>query len=203
MPRLWRFLAAAITSLSLSAGPLAAHYHQADADAVEIAAYRLTQPNLQKVINVNRAVVQALVKDPKVQEGLKIDAELETLSNKQQPTDADDKRTAELEARRAQLEEAMDNPLGGNAQTLTEMEARIKQYQPMADALQREGMAAREYAKFWVTFLQAAFAHGFQKSGMLKQLPPDVNPENVKFIAEHEAEITAMQRELEQLGRKR
>jgi hypothetical protein len=63
-------------------------------------------------------------------------------------------------------------------------------------------MAPREYAKFWLAFIQAAFAHGFKKSGMLKELPPDVNPENVRFIDEHAAEIEAMQKEFQALGRK-
>jgi hypothetical protein len=172
-----------------------------DPDAREIAAYRLTAPNLTKVINVNRAVLKALMQDPKVQQGRKIDAEIDTITKKIDLTEADDKRLAELEARKEALEDALDNPLGGDTRTLGEMEARIKRYAPMQQALQAEGMAPREYAKFWMTFLQAAFAHGFQKSGMLKQLPADINPENVKFIADHEAEIQAMQKEFDLFGK--
>lgn len=182
---------------------LAAQRATLDADAKELAYYRLTLANLQKVIAINRALVQTIMQDPKVQEGLKIDAELEALSKKEELTAAEEKRVAALEARKAELEEATDNPLGGDARTLSEMETRIRNYPPMAQALQREGMTPREYAKFWLTFLQAAFAHGFQKSGMLKELPPDVHPENVKFIVQHQAEITAMQKEFEALGRKR
>jgi hypothetical protein len=174
-----------------------------DADAKELSYYRLTLPNLQKVIAVNRALVQTIMQDPKVREGLKIDAELEALSKKDELSEADEKRMAELEARKEQLEDAMDNPLGGDARTLGEMEARIRNYPPMAQALQREGMTPREYAKFWLAFLQAGFAHGFQKSGMLKELPADVNPENVKFIDQHQAEIAAMQKEFEALGRRK
>jgi hypothetical protein len=172
-----------------------------DPDAQEIAAYRLTEPNLKKVINVNRAVLKALMQDPKVQEGRKIDAEIDKITKKIDLTEADDKRLAELEARKEVLEDALDNPLGGDTRSLGEMEARIKKYAPMQQALETEGMGAREYAKFWMTFLQAAFAHGFQKSGMLKQLPPDINPENVKFIADHEAEIQAMQKEFDLFGK--
>jgi len=172
-------------------------------DAGELAAYRLTPANLRKVIRVNRAVLQALMKEPKVKETLAIEAELETLRSKTERTQADEGRIAELETRRQELESEMDNPLGGDAETLTELEARVRSYPPMAEVLQRQGMSPREYAKFWLTFLQAAFAHGFQKSGMLKALPAGVNPENVRFIAEHEAEIAAMQKEFERLGRRR
>jgi hypothetical protein len=38
---------------------------------------------------------------------------------------------------------------------------------------------------------------------MLKKLPADVNPENVQFIADHEAEIEAMQKEFEALGKRK
>ena len=195
-------LHALLLCASIATAPVAAQ-RPTDADAKEISYYTLTLPNLKKVININRALLQAVMQDPKVQEGLKIDAELEALSKKDELTQTDEKRMAELEARKEVLENAFDNPLGGDAQTLSEIEARIKSYPPMAQALQREGMAPREYAKFWLTFLQAAFAHGFQKSGMLQELPPEVKPENVKFIAEHEAEIEAMQKEFEALGRRR
>lgn len=180
-----------------------AHQTLPDADARELAFYRLTLPNLNKVINVNRTVLQALVDDPNVQEGLAIDAELEALTRKQQRTEADEERIADLQERKERLDEALDNPLGGDARNLDEIETRIKRYPPMAQALARESMAPREYAKFWLTFLRAAFAHGFQKAGMLKELPADVHPDNVRFIADHQAEIEAMQREFERLARRK
>ena len=174
-----------------------------DADSTELAAYRLTLPNLTKVINVNREVLKALGQDPNVREAIKIDDELAALSNKAEPSESDQKRIAALEARKEALESSMDNPLGGDARNLSEMEARIRRYPPMAQALRREDMTPREYATFWLTFLQAAFAHGFQKSGLLKQLPPGVQPDNVKFIADHEAVIQAMQKEFEAFGLRR
>jgi hypothetical protein len=198
----WRRSAIFVIACTTFGSAAAVADQNPDADSREIAAYRLTLPNLKKVMNVNRSVFKAMMQDPKVQETLKIDAEIDAISKKADLTEADDKRLAELEARKEVLEEALDHPLGGETRSLDEMEARIKRYAPMQQALQAEGMAPREYAKFWMAFLQAAFAHGFQKSGMLKQLPADVNPENVKFIAEHEAEITAMQKEFEQFGKK-
>jgi septal ring factor EnvC (AmiA/AmiB activator) len=174
-----------------------------DADSKEISTYRLTTAALTKVVNVNRALIQQMLQDPKVKQAEKIGAEIDALEKKDQLSDAEEKRLQELRARQEQLEESADNPLGGDAKTLSELEERIKKYPPLVQALQKEGMTPREYAKFWLVFIQAAFVHGFKKSGMLKELPADVNPDNVKFMEDHAAEIEAMQKEFEALGRKK
>jgi hypothetical protein len=136
-----------------------------------------------------------------MQEVKKIEAEISALERKEQLTDADQKRLEELRSRQDQLETSAENPFAGDTRTLSEMEARIKTYPPLLKALQQEGLAPREYAKFWLVFIQAAFAQGFKKSGMLKELPPGVHPDNVKFIEDHAAEIEAMQKEFEALSR--
>lgn len=201
MARSFRLAALAVScTFCLPVGQAYAAQKTADPDMKAIASYRLTMEALKKVAAVNRALVQQMMQDPKVVEARKIEAELEALSKKEEPTEADQKRMEELEAKQSALEESMDNPLGGESRTLADMEARIRKYPPMMQALNREGMTPREYATFWLAFIQAAFAHGFQKGGMLKELPPEVNAENVKFVAEHEAEIQAMQKELEALG---
>jgi hypothetical protein len=182
-----------------------AHARQgpADADLKEISAYRLTSAALTKVINVNRALIAELRQNPNAQEALKVQAEIALLEKKDELTDAESTRLDELRARQDELEDSIDNPLAGETQSLSDMEARIKKYPPLMQALQAEAMPARDYAKFWMAFIQAAFVQGFKKSGMLKELPPGVNPENVKFLEEHAAEIEAMQKEFEALGRSR
>ena len=175
----------------------------AESDAKEIAAYRLTTAALTKVASVNRAIVLQMQQDPKVQEALKVEAEIDTLEKKDDLSEAEQKRLDALRDRQEQLEDSIDNPLGGDVSTLAEMETRIRQYPPLVQALQKENMTPREYARFWMAFIQAAFAHGFKKSGMLKELPPGVNPENVTFMEEHATEIEAMQKELEALGRRK
>ncbi|CAN5875580.1 hypothetical protein BH24ACI4_BH24ACI4_12430 [soil metagenome] len=175
---------------------------QSNSDMKEVEAYRLTTGALTKVVNVNRALMKEIMNDPKLQQSMAIRQELEALQEKDELTGADEKRIEGLEKRLEALEEDAVNPLGGDAQSLSEMEAGIRKYPAMVAALGREGMTPREYATFWLAFMQAAFAHGFQKSGMLKDLPPGVNPENVKFIGEHAAEIEAMQKELEAIGAK-
>ncbi len=174
-----------------------------EADAREITAYRLTSAGLTKVVNVNRALVQQMSQDPKVQEVVQVAAEIASLEKKEELSEADDTRLEKLRARQEALEESADNPLGGDSKSLSEMEARIRNYPPLMQALQQEGMPPREYAKFWLSFIQAAFVQGFKKSGLLKELPPDVNPDNVTFIEEHAAEIEAMQKEFEALGRQK
>jgi septal ring factor EnvC (AmiA/AmiB activator) len=173
-----------------------------DVDTKEIAAYKLTTTALAKVVNVNRALIQQLMQDPGVKEAAKIGTEIEALEKKDTLTEAEEKQLQALRARQEQLEDSNDNPLGGDASTLTEMDARIKKYPPLMQALEKEAMTPREYATFWLAFVQAAFVQGFKKSGMLKELPPDVNPENVKFMEEHATEIEAMQKEFEALGKK-
>jgi septal ring factor EnvC (AmiA/AmiB activator) len=199
MPRLAPLVLLAFASASLV--PAAGAQPSADADAKEIAAYRLTGRTLTQVVNVNRTLMQQLSQDPRMQEARKIEAEISTLERKEQMSDADQKRLEELRTRQDQLDDSVENPLGGDTRTLSEMEARIKAYPPLLQALQQEGIAPREYAKFWLVFIQAAFAQGFKKSGMLKELPPGVSPENVKFIEDHAAEIEAMQKEFEALSR--
>ena len=69
-------------------------------------------------------------------------------------------------------------------------------------ALTKAGLTPRDYSKYILASLMAGMVAGFQKSGVLKELPKDlkeVNPENVKFLLAHEAELAAMQKELEKL----
>lgn len=189
-------------AVCVAATPAAATQKPGDPDLKEIASYRLTTAALAKVVNVNRAMLARMKEDPKFQEVLTLRAEIAALEKKEEPTEADESRLEALRAKEEELEDSFDNPLGGDTKSLSEMEARIRGYPPLVSALQQEGMTPREYATFWMAFIQAAFVQGFKKSGMLKELPPDVNPENVRFIEEHAAEIQAIQKEFEALDRK-
>jgi septal ring factor EnvC (AmiA/AmiB activator) len=202
MTRLSRLVLAVCLSTFAVGGPAAAQPPSNDPDIKELSSYRLTKPTLDKVVNVNRAMVRAMMQDPRYEAAMKLEAEVEALRSKGALTDEEAERLEELEAKQDEMTDDIDNPLGGDSKTLAEMEARIKKFQPLMQALQKEGLTAREYGKFWMAFIQAAFAQGFQKAGMLKELPPDINPENVRFIEEHAAEIAALQKEFEALERK-
>ncbi len=196
MPRAAWCVVFTLTCTLLESSAYAAQ-KMADADAKELATYRLTLENLTKVRDLTRNVAQQMVQDPKFKELSKLAAEIKALEGKPELTDAEQARLDALIEQQDKLEESVENPLSGDAQNLSEMEARIRKYPPLMQALQKAGMAPRDYAKFWLAFIQAAFAHGFQKAGMLKDLPAGVNPDNVKFIAEHTAELEAMQKEFE------
>jgi hypothetical protein len=200
MPRTIR-AAAVLTIIVALTCPLAA---QTSADEKELAAYRLTMPTFRKVVAVTRAMVEEMKQDPKVQEAMKLEAEIDALENKEEPTEAEQERLETLRARKEALKEQVESKSSfNNAQTISEMEAAIRQFPPMANALRREGLAPREYATFFLALFQAAIVHGFRKSGVeIKDLPAGVNPENVKFIAEHEQELEAMKQEFEALGKK-
>jgi predicted RNase H-like nuclease (RuvC/YqgF family) len=193
---------------------------QSKADEKELAAYTLTLPTLKKVVAAMRAMSQEMMNDPKYQQLMKFDEqiealekELEPLQAKDEPTEADEAKMESLleqiekaRERKEQAEEAMstDSPGMNNAQTLDDMERAFAQIGPMARALKREGLSPREYAKFTMAMLQAGMIHGFSQGKVdYAKLPAGVNPANVKFIAEHKAELDAMQQEFAAMGKRK
>jgi hypothetical protein len=190
-----------LAALVLAAGVAAAQTGtQSDADAKEIAAYRLTNDGLNKVRTANRAMIVEVRKDPKFQELARIEAEAKALEEKDERTEADDKRLEELNAKQEQLSEAYSGVSLNDAKTLTDMEKRIAQFAPMANGLRAAGMPPREYAKFTLALLQAGMAAGLKKAGMVTEIPKEIPADNVKFVEEHAAELEAMQKEWEALS---
>ena len=169
-----------------------------DADAKELASYRLTMETVNKVAIATRAMVAGMKQDPEFQKLQKIRAELDALNKKEELTEADGARIEALQAEQETLEDASDLDLG-SANSIDEMEAAVKKSPQVAKALQTAGLTPREYSKFMMAMIQASFAAGFKKAGMLKELPAGVNPDNVKFVEEHEAELKAMQAEFEKM----
>ena len=178
------------------------------ADSKELASYRLTMETTKKVYGLMRSMAQEMAKDPKVQALKKTQAEIEALSKKDELTDAESARLEKLTLQAEQQEEALEQGSGalnlGNAQNLNEMEAGFKAHPQMVAALAKAGLTPREYSKYFLASLMAGMVAGFQKSGLLKELPKElkeVNPENVKFMVEHEAELAAMQKEMAALDK--
>jgi hypothetical protein len=182
-------------------GILAAQGAQlAAADARELASYRLTMETVRKVQAATRTMIAELRKDPKFQQQLKMETEIEALRKKDQLTGAEEERLAALEDEKERLEESSELNLG-SATSLDEMEAGVKKSPIVANALQQAGLSPREYGTFIMAMIQASMVAGFKKAGMIKELPKDVNPENVKFVEEHEAELKAMQAEFQALSK--
>jgi hypothetical protein len=168
-----------------------------DADAKEIASYRLTMDAVNKMVVAMRALKEEATKDPRYQELGRIQTELETLKKKQEPADADRARIEELSAKEEQLNKEIEGPgLFNNANTLDDMERAVRKEPLLSGALAKAGMPPREFAKFTFAMTGALFAAGMQKAGLLKELPKEVNAENVTFILDHEAEFRKLQQEM-------
>ena len=183
-------------AISLLAAPPQAAKARADADLKELSTYTLSMETLHKVDRAMRSFAAEMKKDPKVQEVAKLEADIKALEKKfedTEPTDADQKRLEDMQEKLEALKD--DGPLKMNdAQTISDMAAQIQKFPPMAAALQREGLTPRDYAKFTLAMLQAGLAAGFQKAGLLKELPEGTNPANVKWILANEAELAKMQK---------
>ena len=191
----------------------------ASADEKELAAYTLTMPTLNKAVAVMRSMAKEMMQDPKDQQAMKIEkqiegveAEVAKLEAKNEMTEAEGKKLDALNAQleklqlqKDQIEETIDtdNPMSSNPKTLTEMEQNIGKVPVFTRALEREGLSPREYSKFMLALLQAGMVHGLAQGKVdYSKLPPGVNADNVKFIDEHKAELEALQKEFESLGRK-
>jgi DNA repair exonuclease SbcCD ATPase subunit len=187
-------------------------------DEKELAAYRLTVPTMNKVVAAMRTMMKEMATDPAHQRMMKledeiesVEAQIEKLNEKDELTKADEARSeslsAQLEKLRMQKEQMEESESGNNAMqganTLTEMEQGIRKTPVFARALQREGLAPREYAKFIIAMLQAGTIYGMSQGKVdYARLPAGVNPENVKFIGEHQSDLEAMQKEFEAMGKR-
>ena len=168
---------------------------RSDADMKELATYTLTMDTLNKVDRVIQRVTAEMKKDPKVIETTKLKAELKALTDKDDTTEAEDKRMETIRERLEALESDDNNSMSvGDGQDLNAMAAKIQALPAAASALRAEGLSAREFSKFMVALLQAGLAAGLQKSGLLKTTPEGTNPANIKFMLEHEAELQKMQK---------
>ncbi len=190
-------------AVSLASTGFAQTSPQVDADAKEIASYRLNMDSIRKLDLAMRAIFAEMEKDPRQQALRKVEEELEALEKKEETTEADDARIEDLRQQKEKIEdEGPDNNLG-NAKTLSEMEAQVRKVPAMNRALASAGLSAREYSKMMLAMVQASMAAGMKKGGLLKTLPKEINAENVKFIEDHEAELTAMQKEWQAMGKKK
>jgi hypothetical protein len=165
-----------------------------DPDSQEVRAYRLTMATMTKVMQAARDMAEAAKKDPRFAKVESLNAEIKKLQEKDDLTEAEQTRLQKLEEDLEAAEQGSSST-NKNAETLSEMVAQIKSEPIAAAALARAGLDAREFAKFTLAALQAGMVAGMLKSGVVKQVPPDlaatVNMENVKFMQEHEAEFEA------------
>jgi phage gp16-like protein len=196
-------IAAALAVASTMALPAPADAPQSptEADRLAIQSYRLTMSKLEQLSRAYIALARVAQSDPQMQALRKVRAELDALHAKQELTDADERRIEQLEAEIAEVEERTDGVLDmGETQSIAEAARRLDAHPQFAAAVKGAGLTTREFATLQMALFQAMFARGFLKAGTITEVPKDVNPDNVKFLQDHEAEIQKMARQWEAAG---
>lgn len=200
------FLATVLTAASLCSFAAPAFAQTATADEKELATYRLTMPTVRKLAAVFRSFAEEAARDPRAQEFARLREEQKTLEEKDELTSAEEARMERISERMAEIEGAREkNSMGGgNAGSLTEMEAEIRKQPAVMKALAREGLTPREYAKCFLALFQAALVQGFSQGKIdMAKLPAGINPENIKFVQENEKELEAIQKEMAAIGKEK
>ncbi len=187
MRSLIRFVTATLLVSLLSDPAAAMQVSTTDADTREVFAYRLTMPKL-KQLNQFLTMLEA---DPANQQLLKKKKELEALYEKDELTEAEARRMEQLEAEIEAMEQEHDT---GDDEDLSlgQIAARMEAIPQVAAALKTVGLTAREVATMQLAFFQAGFAASMLESGTIKEIPKEVNADNVKFLQANKAEITKL-----------
>ena len=184
-------LAAAALVAALSPTVLCAQAGAADADTREVLAYRLTMPKLKQLNDLILDLERQRAADPAYQQLLKKKKELAALAEKDELTDAEMERMAQLEDEIAEAEMAEEDAVE-TEESLSGMAARMAADPRVAGALKRVGLEPREAATLQLAFFQAALTVGLLESGTIKEIPKEASTENVRFIQAHRAEIAAL-----------
>ncbi len=190
-PMRWRSSLAFPLLLSLSAAPLAAQASSADADAREVQAYRLTMPKLNQLNQAMADLRRQRDADPASQKLLSKKKELATLSEKDDPTDADRRRMDQLTREIEEFDDSADDSENKD-QSLSAMAQRMAADPRIAGALKRASLSPREAATMQLALFQVAFAVGMMESGATREIPKDVNPENVRFYRANRTAIEGL-----------
>lgn len=210
---MWRRIAvaAAVAAVSLAAAPVrearAQGATQLNRDAEEVKNYRLTMAKIHQLAKASEALARAMQADPRYQAHQKLKGEIDALEKKDELSEAESNRLEELRTKLDAMEAENDARFdAAGDQSLDGLAKRIESEPVMAGAIRSAGMTPREYSLVNLALFQAMMAHEVQKSLGGKELPQEVTEgavrENVKFIAENEAEITKVMERLKALEKK-
>jgi len=161
-----------------------------DADTREVTAYRLTLPKLQQLNQALADFQRQREADPAYRQLQAKKRELAALSEKEELTEAEEERMAQLETEIAEAEEAEmsdDEDL-----SLDEMAQRITANRLLAGALQRANLPAREAATMQLSLVQTLITASMLEAGTIKEIPNGVNAENVRFYQANKPAIEAL-----------
>jgi hypothetical protein len=182
-------------SPSLSHGRAYAQTHdraEIERDVQELRQYQLTMPKVKQMAAATLAYAQAQLRDPRIQARRQREKELTALEAKSvaRLAAAERKRREELRAK-LEAEDAEAARRGDNVEpkTLSDMARRIEREPDLANAIRTAGLTTREYSLLTLTFFNAMFAQDMKNAGTIKELPPDILPENIAFIQANEAEL--------------
>ncbi len=198
---------AAVVAAVAALSPVSIAYSQGtvdERDAAEIKSYRLTMDAVRKLSAAGEAMAKAIEADPRYKAQKALEEQIEALEKKDELTEAEEKRLEDLRAKLEAEEEKNDKDSGddSNAQSLDAMAKRIESVPAMANAIRSAGLTPREYSKISLVMFQAMMVHGFQKASANKDLPKElastVLAENIKFVADNEAEITRLLEKLKE-----
>jgi len=184
-------LALSTLLVAFATEPAAAQASTDAADTREVQAYRLTMPKLNQLNQAMADLYRHRDADPAYQRLQSKKKELAALSEKDELTDAEQERIDRLAVEIEEAERAEDGPEDQD-QSLSAMAQRMAADPRVAGALKRASLAPREAATMQLALLQVAFAVGMQESGAIKEIPKDVNPDNVKFYKANRAAIEAL-----------
>lgn len=177
--------------LALATAPAIAQGNTSAADTREVQAYRLTMAKLKQLNQVMADLQRQRETDPASQPLRNKKRELATLSEKDDPSDAERERMDQLEAEIQEAEQAEEGAEDRD-QSLSALAQRMAAEPRVAAALKRASLAPREAATMQLALFQVAFAVGMLESGAIKEIPKDVNPDNVTFYKANRAAIEAL-----------
>ena len=163
-----------------------------DADSREVLAYRLTMPKLRQLNQAGLDAAKVRDADPKYRGMAKKKQEYKALQEKEDLTDAEQKRLDQLEREISETDNGVDanDP---NTKSLSDMARQIESNPQLSAALRKAGLPAREAAVMMLALFQAGFTAGMLESGTIKQIPKTVNADNVKFFQANKAELESLQ----------
>jgi hypothetical protein len=200
--RIRELFVAALAAVVLTAAPAPATAQggAGQRDAAEVKAYRLTMDDIRKLAAASEAIGKAIAADPRYKEEQSVRQEIAALEKKDELSPADEKRLEELQGKLEKIE--AKNSDRKNPETLDEMAKQIESEPAMANAIKSAGMTPRQYSLVMLVTAQSMMAHGFQKASGNKELPKEIQgtvlAENVKLVADNEAEITRLMEKLKE-----
>jgi hypothetical protein len=182
-----RVMTAALTLASVTT--IAHAVQPRSSDDQELRTVKLTMERVQQVDRAMTALAKAVQSDPALQAKIKRRQAIE--SGEAEPTAAE-----EAEMMREEAEEEEDGQ-----QTITSATREIEREPKFVAALRSAGLTPREFVLTQTALFQASFAHGAHKLGQLKEIPKEIPPEHVDFVATHEQELAAMWKRWQEIGK--